>query len=62
MDPRIALSVALSSLFVIAGSWPLETPAENQHQQGMSGCVFFPYRYHFRKRLLKYLNRNKFRG
>ena len=42
MDPRIALSVALSLLFVIAGSWPLETPAENQHQQGMLGCVVFP--------------------
>ena len=55
MNPRIALSVALSSLFVIAGSWPLETPAVNQHQQGMSGCVFFPYRLPFSQTFVKIL-------
>ena len=55
MDPRIALSVAFSSLFVIAGSWPLETPAVNQHQQGMSGCVFFPYRLPFSQTFVKIL-------
>ena len=41
MDARLAVSFILSSLLVIAGSWPLEPLAKDaQHQQGKDALLF----------------------